>query len=50
LTGDAAFPSIEGCLAGPIVAALRARGWEGERLAGILGGNLRRLLRRALPG
>jgi len=45
--------ALEG-LAGPedypaLVAALRARGWDGERLAGILGGNLLRLLRRALP-
>ena len=46
--------ALEG-LVGPqdypaLTIALRARGWEGERLAGILGGNLLRLLRRALPG
>ncbi len=45
--------AIEG-LAGPedypaLVAELRGRGRNGERLAGILGGNLLRLLRRALP-
>jgi peptidoglycan hydrolase CwlO-like protein len=44
---------IEG-LAGPedypaLVDALRRRGWEGERLDGLLQGNLRRVLRRALP-
>lgn len=32
-----------------LVAALRARGYEGERLEGILSGNLRRILSRALP-
>lgn len=41
-------------LAGPedypaFVAALRRRGYEGERLDAILGGNMLRLLRRALP-
>jgi membrane dipeptidase len=45
--------SIEG-LAGPedypaLVDALRGRGYEGERLDAILGGNLLRLLRRSLP-
>lgn len=45
--------ALEG-LAGPedypaLVAALRERGWRGDRLAGVLGGNLLRLLRRALP-
>jgi membrane dipeptidase len=44
---------IEG-LAGPedypaLVAALRARGWEGERLEGLLAGNLLRFLRDVLP-
>lgn len=42
-------------LAGPedypaLVEALHARGWEGERLAGVLSGNLLRFLREALPG
>jgi membrane dipeptidase len=32
-----------------LVAALSARGYEGERLDGILSGNLRRILSRALP-
>jgi membrane dipeptidase len=41
-------------LAGPedypaLVEALRRRGWEGERLDGLLRGNLLRVLRRALP-
>ncbi len=54
LTTTSLDAAAEG-LAGPedypaLVAALRARGWEGERLAGILGGNLLRLLRRALRG
>lgn len=45
--------SLEG-LAGPegypgLVAALRARGYEGDRLAAILGGNFLRLFRSALP-
>ena len=44
---------VEG-LAGPqdypaLVEALRRRGWEGERLDGLLHGNLLRVLRRALP-
>jgi membrane dipeptidase len=44
---------LEG-LAGPedygaLVAALRARGYDGERLDGILRGNLVRVLREALP-
>jgi membrane dipeptidase len=47
--GDA----IEG-LAGPeeypaLVAALERRGYEGDRLAGILGGNLTAFLQRSLP-
>ena len=46
--------TIEG-LAGPedyprLVEALRARGWEGDRLDGLLSGNLLRFLREALPG
>jgi membrane dipeptidase len=45
--------ALEG-LAGPgdygaFVEALRRRGWEGERLDGLLHGNLLRVLRRALP-
>ena len=40
-TGPEHFP--------PLVAALRARGYEGERLDGILSGNLRRILDRTLP-
>ena len=51
MTLDAA---IEG-LAGPedygrLVEALRARGYEGERLEAVLSGNLLRLFRAALPG
>lgn len=46
--------SIEG-LAGhedypALVAALGARGWEGERLDRLLSANLLRLLRESLPG
>jgi len=40
-TGPEHFPAL--------VAALRARGYEGERLDGILSGNLRRILDRTLP-
>ena len=45
--------SIAG-LAGPeqygaLVDGLRARGWEGERLDGVLSGNLLRFLRESLP-
>jgi membrane dipeptidase len=45
--------AVEG-LAGPqdygaFVDALRRRGWDGERLDGLLRGNLLRVLRRALP-
>jgi membrane dipeptidase len=40
-TGPEHFPGL--------VAALQARGYEGERLEGILSGNLRRILGRALP-
>jgi membrane dipeptidase len=32
-----------------LVEALRTRGWEGERLEGLLSGNLVRLLRESLP-
>ena len=32
-----------------LVEALGARGWEGERLEGLLSGNLVRLLRESLP-
>ena len=44
---------VEG-LAGPeddpaLVDALRGRGWDGERLEGLLRDNLLRVLRRALP-
>ena len=41
LTGPEDFPAL--------VAALRARGWEGERLEGFLSGNLLRFLRESLP-
>jgi membrane dipeptidase len=34
---------------GALVDALRGRGWDGERLDGLLRGNLLRVLRRALP-
>ncbi len=34
---------------GALVDALRARGWSGDRLDGLLRGNLYRVLRRALP-
>jgi membrane dipeptidase len=34
---------------GALVDALRRRGWEGDRLDGLLRGNLLRVLRRALP-
>jgi membrane dipeptidase len=40
-TGPEHFPVL--------VAALRARGYEGERLEGILSGNLKRILGEALP-
>ncbi len=40
-TGPEHFPTL--------VAALRARGYDGERLERILSGNLRRVLARALP-
>jgi membrane dipeptidase len=40
-TGPEHFPEL--------VAALRARGYEGERLERILSGNFRRILARALP-
>jgi membrane dipeptidase len=41
LTGPEHFPRL--------VEALRARGYDGERLEAILSGNLRRILDRALP-
>lgn len=45
--------TIEG-FAGPedyprLVAALRERGYDGDRLAAVLGGNFRRVFRRSLP-
>jgi membrane dipeptidase len=51
--GMAADAAIEG-LSGPdefpnLVGALRARGYEGDRLEAVLGGNLLRVLRAALP-
>ena len=51
--GLAAGTTIAG-LSGPeeypaLVAALRARGWDGERLDGLLSGNLLRFLRESLP-
>jgi membrane dipeptidase len=47
---DAAIDDLEGPEGFPnLVAALRRRGFDGERLDAILGGNLLRLFRRALP-
>lgn len=51
--GLAEGSAIEG-LGGPedypaLVEALRARGWDGERLDGLLSGNLIRFLRESLP-
>jgi membrane dipeptidase len=51
--GLAAGTTIEG-LSGPedypaLVAALRERGWAGEKLDGLLSGNLLRFLRESLP-
>jgi membrane dipeptidase len=51
--GMAADAAIEG-LAGPedfrnLVAALQRRGYEGDRLEAVLGGNMLRVLRAALP-
>ena len=47
---DAAVPGLAGVEDYPtLVAALRARGYEGERLDAILSVNLLRFLRRALP-
>ena len=51
--GLAVGATLEG-LAGPedypaLVAALRARGWEAERLDALLSGNLLRFLRESLP-
>jgi membrane dipeptidase len=60
-TADALLPdgmaldaAVDG-LAGPgdyprLVGALEGRGYEGDRLAGILGGNFLRLFRSVLPG
>jgi membrane dipeptidase len=42
LSGPEDYPAL--------VAALRARGWEGERLDGLLSENLLRFLRESLPG
>jgi membrane dipeptidase len=41
LTGPEDYPALE--------AALRERGWEGERLDGVLSRNLLRFLRESLP-
>ena len=41
LSGPEEYPAL--------VAALRARGWDGGRLEGLLSGNLLRFLREALP-
>jgi membrane dipeptidase len=47
---DAALEGLEGPADYPaLVAALESRGYEGERLEAILGGNFLRLFRRALP-
>lgn len=47
---DASLDGLEGPVDYPrLVELLRARGYEGERLAAILGGNWLRLLREALP-
>ena len=47
---DAAIDDLEGPEGFPnLVEALRRRGYDGERLDAILGGNLLRLFRRALP-
>lgn len=48
---DAALHGLEGPGDYPnLVAALRRRGYEGDRLAAILGGNFLRLFREVLPG
>ena len=41
LSGPEDYPAL--------VVALRARGWDGERLDGLLAGNLLRFLRESLP-
>ena len=41
LSGPEDYPAL--------VAALRERGWDGERLEGVLSRNLLRFLRQALP-
>jgi microsomal dipeptidase-like Zn-dependent dipeptidase len=47
---DASLEGLEGPEHYPrLVDLLRERGYEGERLAAILGGNWLRLLREALP-
>jgi microsomal dipeptidase-like Zn-dependent dipeptidase len=47
---DAAIDDLEGPEGFPnLVEALRRRGYDGERLDAILGGNLLRLFRRTLP-
>jgi membrane dipeptidase len=47
---DAAIADLEGPEGFPnLVEALRRRGYDGDRLEAILGGNLLRLFRRALP-
>jgi membrane dipeptidase len=51
LAMDAALGGLEGPEDYPLlVELLRKRGYEGERLEGILGGNWMRLLRESLPG
>lgn len=50
LRADAALEELEGPQDYPaLAAALRERGYRGEDVDGILGGNLLRLLRRTLP-
>jgi membrane dipeptidase len=50
MASDAALDDLEGPQDYPnLVAVLRRRGYENERLAAILGGNLLRLFRRGLP-
>ena len=54
MPGDVSLEDAVEGLAGPedypnLVETLRRRGYEGERLEGVLGGNFLRLFRRALP-